>query len=282
MYNDKVKNITLASLVADAYSLGAHWVYDENQLAKLPINWDELNDPQAMWHKNKKSGDFTHYGDKLVWLWEYAKTRTSFDIKEYISYYLDKLSTYEGYEDGATRESKVLLQEQITGSSSDDFSVVGLIAPLLSLSSSEDEFLNNVSSFVKTTHNSSQSVECAEFFAKLLLEVLKGNDLEQSIKTLSQASSYTKEVVNNIEQKLNDSTFSAIRQYGPACGSNEAFSGSLYLLLKYKSLKQLLIENAKSGGDSSARAMAASMIFAASQYANDIPKSWYNLNKNIC
>ena len=28
----KVKDLVLSSLVADAYSLGAHWIYDEKQL----------------------------------------------------------------------------------------------------------------------------------------------------------------------------------------------------------------------------------------------------------
>lgn len=31
----KVKDLVLTSLVADAYSLGAHWIYDEQQLSDL-------------------------------------------------------------------------------------------------------------------------------------------------------------------------------------------------------------------------------------------------------
>ncbi len=52
-----------AAFVADAYALGAHWIYDEAQLKSLDLNWEALNAPQAIWHKGKQKGDFTHYGD---------------------------------------------------------------------------------------------------------------------------------------------------------------------------------------------------------------------------
>jgi hypothetical protein len=61
--NKQISNSIMASLVADAYALGAHWVYDEEQLKNLPIDWETLNDAQSMWHKGKIKGDFTHYGD---------------------------------------------------------------------------------------------------------------------------------------------------------------------------------------------------------------------------
>lgn len=50
----KVKELILATLVADSYSLGSHWIYDEKQLNTLEIDWNELNDAKAVWHKGKK------------------------------------------------------------------------------------------------------------------------------------------------------------------------------------------------------------------------------------
>ena len=65
MNKDIINKAIEGSLVADAYALGAHWIYDEVQLKDLDVNWDELNAPQAMWHKGKEKGDFTHY-KKLI------------------------------------------------------------------------------------------------------------------------------------------------------------------------------------------------------------------------
>ncbi len=102
----KVIELVLASLVADAYSLGgAHWVYDEKQLASLEVNWDELNDAKAIWHKDKKAGDFTHYGDQTLWLYQFVQGRDSFDAQEYVEYWQNKIEVYNGYIDGSTRNT---------------------------------------------------------------------------------------------------------------------------------------------------------------------------------
>ena len=58
MNKEIINNAIEAALVADAYCLGSHWVYDEAQLKSLDVNWDELNAPHAMWHKGKQKGDF--------------------------------------------------------------------------------------------------------------------------------------------------------------------------------------------------------------------------------
>ncbi|MGB0989705.1 MAG: hypothetical protein ACPGUI_02630 [Halarcobacter sp.] len=69
------KELILSTLVADAYSLGSHWVYDEKQLLNLDVDWNELNDAKALWHKGRKAGEFTHYGDQILWLYISYKTK---------------------------------------------------------------------------------------------------------------------------------------------------------------------------------------------------------------
>ncbi len=144
----KVKNLVLSSLVADAYSLGAHWVYDEKQLANESIDWNELNTPLAIWHKEKKAGDFTHYGDQAFWLYDFLKDKDSFDINAFRDYWFTKMETYEGYIDGATRNTIQNIKDVVTpsGSDSTDLSVVGRIVPLLKVSKTKEEFFQNVKS----------------------------------------------------------------------------------------------------------------------------------------
>ena len=39
MFNkEKINEIITSALVADSYSLGSHWIYDEKQLKDLSIN----------------------------------------------------------------------------------------------------------------------------------------------------------------------------------------------------------------------------------------------------
>jgi len=182
----KVKDLVLTSLVADAYSLAAHWIYDEQQLSDLAINWEELNDAQASWHKGKLSGDFTHYGDQTLWLYEFLQGKDSFHVSEYMAFWKTKIESYKGYIDGAVKGTLANMNANVTptGSSSTDTSIIGRIAPLLLVSNSKEEFLDNVSRFVSGTHNSNELIVASKFFANLLVEVLAGKAIEAAILEL--------------------------------------------------------------------------------------------------
>ncbi len=80
----KAKELVLGSLIADSYCLGSHWIYDEKELKNLPTNWEELNNACSIWHKGKKAGEFTHYGDQLYFLYQYIIENDNFDLEQYI------------------------------------------------------------------------------------------------------------------------------------------------------------------------------------------------------
>ena len=280
----KVKDLILTSLVADAYSLGAHWVYDEKQLQNPSINWEELNTPLSLWHKGKLAGEFTHYGDQTYWLYKFLEDKETFDENEYFKYWQERINSYNGYIDGASRETLENIKNDVkpSGSNSTDLSIVGRFTPLLLVSKSKEEFIENVEKFVKLTHNSKKAINASIFFAKVLLESLEGKDFQETIISLKEQSSEDiKNLVNRGIDSKDKNTFETIREFGPACDIDEGFSGIIHLLYKYTNLKEMLINNAKAGGDSSARAMIASVIFMSNKSITQIPKNWLAINVEI-
>ena len=131
----QVNKSILSSFVCDAYSLGPHWIYDEDELNNLSINWQTLNTPQSLWHKGKESGDFTHYGDQTLFLLEFISQNSVFNKEDYYNFWKAKMSNYEGYVDGSSREAL-----EAIGASSNDLSICGRIAPLLLCSSTKEKF----------------------------------------------------------------------------------------------------------------------------------------------
>jgi len=284
MFEEKIKDLVLSALVVDSYCLGMHWVYDEEQLLDKNFNWQVLNAPKALWHKGKEAGDFTHYGDQTLWLYEFLKDKNSFDVDLYRDFWYKKMKNYTGYLDSASRNTILNIENKTTpsGSNSTDLSIVGRIAPLLKVSKNKEEFLKNVQIFVQVTHNSEKAKECADFFARLLLLVLEKNDITKSILKLKNEYDDSFQVM--IEKGLNskdEDSFKAIREFGPACDIDGGFSGVIHLLAKYDNLKEMIINNSKAGGDSSARAMIATTIFMANKNINELPKEWLNINKKI-
>lgn len=280
----KVKDLVLYSLVADSYSLGTHWVYDEKQLSKTNIIWENLNAPLSVWHKGKGAGEFTHYGDQTFWLYDFLKDKDIFDENKYMFFWYENMKTYNGYVDGSSRNTIQNIVNGLTpsGSNSSDLSIVGRIAPLLKVSKTKQEFLENVEKFVRVTHNSAKAVVCSRFFAKLLLLSLEGKDIEQSILSLKDEfdTSIQHTIEKAIASKDND-TYETIRHFGPACDIDEGFGGVIHLLCKYNNLKNMLICNSKAGGDTSSRAMIATIIFMANKPMSQIPQNWLAIKEVI-
>ena len=281
MNKDIINKAIEGSLVADAYALGAHWIYDEVQLKDLDVNWDELNAPQAMWHKGKEKGDFTHYGDHTKWLLQFVQDNNHFNLQNYGGLWLDNMQDYKGYVDGSSRETLEALNadpQTNTGSSSHDLSIIGRIAPLLLVSSSKAEFLSQVHDFVAFTHNCPLVLKAAEFFASVLYDVSQGKDISTALSAQTIDAELQSAFDAAMASKAQE-TVSTIRNFGPACGVEGGFEGAIHLLCSYDSFKEAMVANAKAGGDNAARAMIVGMIMGAA--GCDVPSSWKECTKGL-
>ncbi len=274
MNKGKIIRAIETALIADSYALGAHWIYDGKELAALKIDWSELNAPQAHWHKGKKKGDFTHYGDHANWLLAFVTATNNFNIEQYRDFWVQEMQTYNGYVDASSRETLEVMSTKpraITGSTSTELSIIGRISPLLLVSNSPDAFLGHVQDFVALTHNSTQVLEGAKFFAMVLLEVLEGAEIKDALVTVDVPQQLASEFEAGIQSKGKDS-FRTIRAFGPACGFDGGFEGTLHLLATYAEFQEAMTANVKAGGDSAARGMIIGMLMGAA--GKSIPASW--------
>ena len=79
--NDNPKALVLASLVADALSLGVHWIYNTNVIDKKWGRVEEYIQPERpTFHPSKDIGDFTHYGDQTLVLLNSVAADSGFNI----------------------------------------------------------------------------------------------------------------------------------------------------------------------------------------------------------
>lgn len=284
MYEEKSEELLRATLAADSHCLGAHWVYDASELKNLNINWEELNAPHVAWHEGKGKGDFTHYGDQILILNTFLKDKTSFDVEAYMHYWREKMNTFKGYMDGSTKETMGNMDNNLSipcGSNSGDMSIIGRIIPLLKVSHAKEDFLANTHAYAKATHNNEAVLEAMDFFSNLLLEVLEGNKIKQSIVNLQKNYSKTiQEYIQSAIKTKEDDTSLTIANFGSACPTEFAFPSTLHILFKYDNYKEALIANAKAGGDSSARAMVIAYLFTAQNSIDIVPEEWLAFNAN--
>lgn len=264
------KNIVVGALVADAYSLGAHWIYDKEKIKKEFGTYEGIMAPLSdTWHKGKQKGDFTHYGD-YTWFLNNTLDEKEFEYDFVKERFLDYLKDYNGYLDGATKTSLELFEKgEKYGSNSNDLSGVSMIAPIISRYPREKGIKYSLE-FAKLFHNNQDVLDSTHFIANIVYDILDGHILEDVIKRrVEESSEFVKNAYERALSELehNDS----IDRLGKACSIMGALPSTLWLLLKYDNYEEAMRVNVLSGGDSSARGMIIGMIHSLQ---SNIPEEW--------
>jgi len=281
--NQKSKYAVMASFVADALSLGVHWVYDTSEIDNTYGRIETMVKPElAPYHKPKQKGAFTHYGDQMMVLLESVSTVSGFDSEHFGKVWQKLFQSYDGYMDHATNETlgnfKSGKTPETSGSLSLDLGGAARMAPLALYFQEDVTLVEAAAMQTAMTHNNRQVIECAELFARTSILVLQGlspsGALLKSLEAMPEAFELHQMVKAGIQSRTED-TRQAIEKFGQTCSVPAALPSTIHLIVKYEdNLSEALIENIMAGGDSSARGMLAGFIIGSYQGIDSIPDSW--------
>lgn len=279
---DSVYGAVYGALVADAFALGAHWLYETAEIkAKFPV-YTKFYDPATQYHGEKKAGDLSHYGDQAMWLLESIALEKEFSLASFAQRWKAYMSEYKGYIDGASKTSLENLKAGRSpfesGSSSQDLSVVGRIAPLVLLYHDDQKSLEDSALLQsKMTHNSKGVKEAVLFFSHLLYLVLEDYSPTKAVEKIlneTQNLSIQNWIKTALASREHD-TIEAIHACGQSCNVKGACPGALHLIVKYEDdYAEAMKQNVYAGGDSCARGMIAGMILGAYSGVDSIPAGW--------
>ena len=280
MNKNKLKGLTWGSLLGDAYALGGHWIYDQNKLANSALNFNGLNNPLSIYHPTKKAGNFTHYADQTVWLLEHMNLAKVYDPFDYANIWQEKMSSYQGYIDSASKNTLNNLNEGASfmgsGSESHDLSVVGRHAPLIFSLKNIDDIIDSVKFHTFLTHMSKEVLDASKYIVEVTLAMIYDLDVETTLKERAKFYGDMVETeVNKAFEARDMPSNDAIKLLGQACGVQGALASTVYLLLNYHDdFDELLKANVLAGGDSASRGMVAGMIVGARYGFEAIKPSW--------
>ena len=286
----KAKGMVMASFIADSLALGAHWVYNTHVIDRKFGRVEHLEKPLGKsYHGTKDAGDFTHYGDQTLVLLESIAECSGFDLIRFSQSWKSLFESYDGYFDNATKETLVNFaagnKPESSGSGSTDLAGAARIAPIV-YTYREDLETMIFASRAQTTmsHNNPLVVESAEFFARVLWHVLRGNAPTAAMERVCREElkeDTLGEWVDAGVKSTNVDTRSAIDSFGQACEIDMAFPSTVHLIAKYENdLKFSLIENVMAGGDSASRGILTGMVLGAHLGYDAILETWLSeLNK---
>lgn len=281
---DRKKALVMAAFAADALALGPHWIYDTAVIDTEFGRVEELRDPlPATFHKGRRRGQFTHYGDQMLTLLETVAAGRTFDPAQFAGNWQRMFDGYTGYRDHATRATLENLSEgaswEKAGSGSADLAGAARIAPLGALFAGDAErFAAAARRQTTVTHNHPDVVDAAEFFSRVTAAVVAGGEPVAELAAAAAgrfSNSPISEWVDKGVASAGRDTRTVINEFGQQCGIGAAFPAVIHLLARYPDdLKSALVENVMAGGDSAARGMIVGMVMGARLGTGAIPQNW--------
>ena len=271
------------AFAADALALGVHWVYNTGVIDKKFGRVEQYHDPLTSYHKGKKAGNFTHYGDQTLVLLESVATVGGFDAHRFADSWQTFFADYQGYFDKATKATLENMGNggDLTrcGSDSDDLAGASRLAALFAAFAGDtDALAADACTQTAITHNNPQVIAAADFFARLTGAVLDGkapvDAMEALLKDRFADSTVAALIAKGLKSRGRD-TRETIADFGQMCSVEAGLPGTVHLIARHgDDFKTALVENVMAGGDSSARGMLVGMVLGAAQGMAAIPRSW--------
>lgn len=275
------------ALIANASTLGIHWIYDHEFLKRLSqkksllfLVQDKKRYEEAevafYSYPNHKVGDVTVQGEIVKWLYEEMKINPDFTRKEYDQLLYDHFKSgglYHGYvESYALKNVMNRLENQFDivheKETLNDDHLVGFMPYLVCKELQLDTKKAWDLAQVYTTN------EDYYHFYLMFDEILKNINilgLKESVKDAIEKApaSYKEKLIKAIEM---DDTEMFIEYYsGRACSISQSIPLIIHLLYHEKSYEQAILKNAMIGGAISDRNILLGAVFAQ---VSDIPQSW--------
>ncbi len=289
---DRRNALWLGSITGDAFVLGGHWIYDVN---KLKSSFPDYNRPQNplpdTFHKNKKLGDQTHYGDQARNLWQHlADNAGIYDPNEYRQEWLRFMSSYEGYMDGASKETYSALQNDLLfGSGSDELGGTARFAAIYYWLEDAQQAMLAAIDQSRMTHDNRQATAITVLFATALQKILDAKDDDMSVFKVLEKAKIQMIAEDEYDMKLILASFDTVgslqdfsaeaiaENLGQSCHAKHALPVILAVLKQTEDYQEAMKLNVMIGGDSATRAMIIGALLGAKYGIKVIPQEWIDV-----
>ena len=274
---DRLAGIVYGSLVADSLALGAHWIYDQEEIRSTFGRVTDLLAPLPdSYHPKKSRGEQTHYGDQAIVLMETLRQHGDFNRALFTAAWTNLWVEYPDYFDHATKETLA------TGSASHSEELGGAarIAPLIARMADRplEDIIGAAREQTAVTHNSPIALDAAEFIVRIIRAIFEGATIERAIK-IAAVTKYAvispSHYLFQVDETRDLETGEALERIGLSCPAAKGLPAVLVLLDRYAHDPEAgLIENVMAGGDSAARGLVLGMILGAYHGKGAVEERW--------
>jgi ADP-ribosylglycohydrolase len=268
---ERYAGLLYGALASDALALGAHWIYDQAEIARRFGRVTELQAAtKESYHPGRERGALTHYGDQMLILLESLEASGgNFVMEDFARRWRQFWSDSTSYRDHATKETLAHLEEGLgltrAGSDSTELGGAARIAPILAALRNEDQ-------------PTPIAVDTAEFLARTVFILMRGVSVSSALQmavALPFRALPAEHYLRQAEKTLHLPTAEAVVELGQSCPIEKALPAVFAILLRHHDdFETALIENVMAGGDSAARGLVLGTILGAAFGRRAIPDRW--------
>ncbi|MEQ1601967.1 MAG: ADP-ribosylglycohydrolase family protein [Methylophilaceae bacterium] len=277
----------LGALIADAASLGLHWLYCPVRIAEIEAvkgltflspNLDDYSGtPSFFAHKKKVAGDSSGYGEVCLLMLKHLAKHGAFKRMAYqmeFCQHFGEGGAYVGYIDHPTRYLLLTLNSlepakypAVSGSNDDQLPALSALPALVATHrGTREALLCLVEEVVRVTNNNALAISAAQCAAAALFAVLNGVPLE---KALSNALLFAGETLqplleDALAEPLLDSV-AAGKRFGMNCRVVQGLPIIFHIAKTAPDYRTAIEANIRAGGDSCGRSIMLGALVAAHQ-----------------
>jgi len=279
------------ALVADAASLGLHWIYDVERIAEIatkrggrpaftPLDAENFAGVPAYFaHGTRSDGMLTQYGEVLRLAIQSVNRNDGFEEAAYQQEYADHFGAggqYQGYIDRPTKGTLAnIAAGKLNPSGIDDQQLPALTTlPALVLARGRGDLSAQVEAAIQVTNVNADASAYGHVFADLLTRVLAGENLHSALRV---SATKTETVTNLLLQALDTSEACSItygKTTGRACHLPMAMPLAFHILARAETFQEAVERNILAGGDCAGRAIIIGAVMGAHHGIAGIPLEW--------
>ncbi len=280
----------LGALVADAATLGVHWIYDPARIAQVadgnpafvPIDGANFEGVPAYFaHGARKDGDLSQYGEVLALAIRSIATAGDFDVSAYQEAFVAHFGaggSYTGYIDRPTRgalENIAADQRAPSGTDDDQHPALATLPAIIARYHGESALNAQAKAAMQVTNVNAAADHYAGIFIDLLVDILSGTPLQQALKGAATREPLLQAALDS--EEASSTAYGEIT--GRACHLHQGMPLAFHILARTENYQSAVEANILAGGDNCGRSILIGSLAGAAYGLSDIPLEWI-LNTN--
>lgn len=297
---DRARGAMMGALVADAATMGFHWLYNQERIAELAGEAPEFRTPNAadfqgpdgglgyFAHSGKRAGEPSHYGAQMLCMATAIVGAGGYEAEAYAAAFRDWFGyggRWVGYIDRPTRATldamaKAEAAEQpITACGANDAQLpaVSKLPALVARHWADGDLMEKVESAVRLTNDRDDSALWGRAVAAMIRAAITGASPGEAVEAARGLGAQTDAQIDAALAMKGETTAAVATAHALHCQLEVAFPVLVHAIATATDFASATSANILAGGDNCGRAIPIGAVLGAcfaGDAARDITAEW--------